>query len=300
MFDGTSRSEPAAARAPSPAAPIGDDGPRSGVPMAGVLALAFHARDGETALGKLYQRAPCRALFPRVARGEPKQAVVVNVAGGLVGGDSIRAQVTAGAGSRVLVTSQAAEKIYRSAGRPVRVATGVAAQAGAVAEWMPQPTILFDGAELVRHIRLDVAAGATLLAGEVTILGRAARGERLTRGSLFDAWAVYRDGRLVWADRTRVDRWADVLDDPNGFDGAAATALLVCAAPDAGVQVDRARSLLDAAGVAAAATVIDGLLILRWLGRDAARLVAAYADFWRRFRALFGAGAAVLPTIWQG
>jgi urease accessory protein len=294
MFDGTSRSD-----APVLAQPAATEPRRSGVPMAGALELTFRARDGGTAIGWLHQQAPCRALFPRVAHDEPVQAVAINIAGGLVGGDSIRSAVTAGVDTRALATSQAAEKVYRSGDRSVRVETSIAAAAGSRVEWMPQPTILFDGANLVRHTRLDVAGDARLMAGEVTILGRAAHGERLGQGSLFDEWAVRRDGRLVWIDRTRVDDWADVLDDPNGFGGAEATALLVYAGPDAAARLDEARSLLDAAGTVAGATVIDGLLVLRWLGREAARLVSAYADFWRRFRARIGFGAAILPTIWQ-
>lgn len=298
MFDGTSRSDAARAAARTGAPPPGAAA-RSGVPMAGLLELVLQARDGETSVGRLHQQVPCRALFPRVGRGEPFQAVAVNIGGGLVGGDTIGTSVIARPATAVLVTSQAAEKVYRSGDRSVRVDTGVTAQGDARLEWMPQPTILFDGANLVRHTRLDVAAGATALAGEITILGRSAHGERLSKGRLFDEWSVCRDGRLVWIDRTRVDRWPAVLDDPNAFGGAEATALAVYTAPDAGARVEAARALLDAAGVVAAATVIDGLLVLRWLGREAARLVAAYAEFWRRFRALVGFGAPVLPTIWQ-
>ncbi|MEQ8700149.1 MAG: urease accessory protein UreD [Bauldia litoralis] len=267
--------------------------------MAGRLELILQARSGVTSLGRLHQQVPCRALFPRVAKAEPFQAVAVNIGGGLVGGDTIETSVTARPGTAAVLTSQAAEKVYRSGDRSVRVETAVTVEGDARIEWMPQPTILFDAANLVRHTRLDVAPGATAFAGEITILGRAAHGERLSKGRLFDEWTVRRDGRLVWMDRTRVDHWPAVLDDPNAFGGAEATALAVYAAPDAGARVEAARALLEGAGVAAAATVIDGLLILRWLGREAARLVAAYADFWRRFRALVGLGAPVLPTIWQ-
>lgn len=294
MFDAISRSEPA------PAALLGGASSvrRSGIPMDGALGLSFRHRAGRSVLGTLDQRAPCRAFLPYAEKEEPPLAILVNVAGGLVGGDRIAVDISLDPAAQARITTQAAEKIYRSAGRPVNLSTRLTAAAGSWLEWMPQPTILFDGADVVRTTRLDVAGDARVLAGEILLLGRTAHGERLSYGSLFDAWEVARDGDCVWQERTRVEDWRAVIDAPAAFDGATAAALSVYAGPDAADFVETARAEAPD-GVVTGASLVHGLLVVRWLAREAARLAAAYSAFWTRMRAAAGGWPATLPTIWQ-
>ena len=76
---------------------------------------------------------------------------------------------------------------------------------GATLDWLPQETIVFQGARLKRRTVADVAAGGSLLACEMVVLGRAASGERFTSGLLLDAWSVRRAGKLAWTDTLRVE-----------------------------------------------------------------------------------------------
>ena len=81
----------------------------------GEARIAFRRRaDGVIALSDLYQRAPCRVLFPTTEAGEPLQAVLLTTSGGLTGGDRTRVSVSVETSARVTVTTQAAEKIYRA------------------------------------------------------------------------------------------------------------------------------------------------------------------------------------------
>jgi len=304
VLDVTSPYERAApARMEAPAAPRAPAvGPARGVPMDGAVRLAFDARDGTTRLVDLHQRAPLRALFPRAAHADEIEAVLTNVAGGLVGGDRLATEIAAADGARALVTTQAAEKVYRSAGPEVAVDCAIAVSGGAALAWMPQPTILFDGAALRRRTRLEIEPGASLHAGEVLVLGRAGSGERLAAGRLADAWEVRRAGRLIWADRIAVADWPAVRDHPACFAGAQASALFVHAGGDAPARIEEARAIIGdgadgAAGLLAGATVIDGLLIVRWLGRNAAALLEAYTDFWRYYRGAGGTPGRI-PAIW--
>jgi urease accessory protein len=77
--------------------------------------VAFAVRDGETRLTDLYQRDPCRILFPDPEPGEPPQAVLVTTSGGIAGGDVLKMAVEVGPGGHAVVATQAAEKIYRAA-----------------------------------------------------------------------------------------------------------------------------------------------------------------------------------------
>lgn len=271
----------------------------SRIPMRGGAELRVRARDGQTALDWMHQEAPCRVLFPLREPGEPLQAVLVNISGGMVGGDAIRQQIEVAAGARCQVMTQAAEKIYRAPSDFVSMETTLDVARGGFLEWMPLPAILFNGARLRRQTTVHLQAGCHLMAGEITILGRHAHGERLTDGAFQDRWDVMRDGDLVWSDRTRVDDWPSVSGHPFAYARSEAAALMIYAAPDAASLLETARALLEDLETPVGATHVGGLLVLRWLAPDASALLRDYGRFWAAFRQAAGFGAASVPRIWN-
>jgi urease accessory protein len=221
-------------------------------------------RPGDAArLRHLFHAAPLRVLFPEPDPGDPRVAALANVSGGLAGGDSLAIEARAEAGACLTLTTPAAEKLYRSLGEETRVAARLVLGAGATLEWLPQETILFDGARLARRLEVEMAPDARLLAAEMLVLGRAAHGERFRRGALADAWRVRRGGRLAWADGLRLpDDPYGALGGPFGLGGAGALATLLLAAPDAARHRGLARDLAGGA----ASLPAPGLLVARWIG----------------------------------
>jgi urease accessory protein len=268
----------------------------------GVAELAFAADGDETRLSTLYQRAPLRFLFPRVPETHTTAAVLVTTSGGWVGGDTMDVSVTADPGSSALVTAQAAEKVYRSAGEDCRVNVRLKVGSGGWLEWLPQETIVFEGARLRRITDLHVDAGGRALAGEILVFGRTASGERVTRGLVRDAWSVRRRGRLAWADALHLEGdIADRLASPSCLNGAVAAATLVYAGDDSQQHLDAARAFLAeyaGDGTTTGATVVGGLLIVRWLGYDTLALRTAYGAFWVAFRRHVRGGDEALPRVW--
>src|SRR5262249_30187463 len=153
-----------------------------------------------TAVKLLYQHDPCRVMFPRPEPDDAFAAVLITTSGGLAGGDRISLAIGAESAATAVVSTQAAEKVYRSTEEETKVELRLGALGGAYLEWVPQETILFDGARFVRHIAIDVDAASRLLAAETLVLGRTAHGERYAHGLLHDRWTVRRDGRLAWTD----------------------------------------------------------------------------------------------------
>jgi len=253
-----------------------------------------------TRLARLYQHDPCRVLFPRAELDDPFTAVLITTSGGLAGGDRISLAIGAEAGATACVTTQAAEKVYRSSGEDTRVNLRLTVGEGAYLEWVPQETILFDGARFDRRIGIDVTAGGRLLAAETLVLGRIARGERFGRGLLHDSWRVRTGGRLAWADTLRLeDDIPAVLAHPAGFGGAVAQATVLALGPGADTLLAPAREILDQAEGRAGATCLGGMLIARFLGsdaqflrRDVGRLVAGLRAAW------IGLPARV-PRLWH-
>lgn len=254
--------------------------------------VVFAVRDGATRLTDLYQRDPCRVLFPDPEPGEPPQAVLVTTSGGVTDGDRLKMSVEIGPGGEAVAATQAAEKIYRAAkssdhcGMEVAVSVGE----GATLDWLPQETIVFEGARLKRRTVADVAAGGSLLACEVVVLGRAASGERFTGGLLLDSWSVRRAGKLVWTDALRVEG-----ETPKGagFGAANALATVIGVWDEPQVRFEKARALLDGAeDVRAGVTLVNGLVVARLLG-EATFVRRAVTRFLGDFR------GRRLPRVWH-
>jgi len=262
--------------------------------------LRFERRGGATALAHLYQRSPCRILFPNAASGDLPVAVMVTTSGGLAGGDRLHIEVEAGAAAAAVVTAQAAEKIYRSLGPDTRIEIALAVEAGAWLEWLPQETILFEGARLARRTAADIAEGGRLLACEMAVFGRTARGERFTRGLLSERWTIRRGGALAWMDALVLEEEiAERLASPFGFGGATAMATALYVGPDAAALLPLARALALDGEARAGASLVNGVLLARFLGADARDVrahLAAYLSYLRRAAAGL---PATMPRVWN-
>lgn len=266
----------------------------------GVCALALDTLDGRTRIADLYQSSPCRVLVPSVDDGEAFTAVMLTTSGGLAGGDRIDLSVTARTGASAVVTSQAAEKIYRSLGEDTRVSVTLKAEAGSWIEWIPQGAILFDRSRLARRTVIDADASARVLAGEIVVFGRTASGETFRDGLLHDVWHVRVGSKLMWADAIRLENdIVEVLAHPAGFDGAVAMATVVYQAPDAPASLSVARELLAACCGKTGATIVNGVLVARFLNNDAQALRGDVARFWCGFRADVAGLPPTLPRVWH-
>lgn len=264
----------------------------------GVAELVFAGRGPGSGVAHLYQSDPCRVLFPRAEPGQPPTAVLLTTSGGLTGGDRLRLAFAARDGATVTITSQAAEKIYRALDEACRIEVDIDV-GDASLEWLPQETILFDGARLRRRTRVTAARDSRALLSEMIVFGRTARGERFTSGALYDGWRVYREDRLIWADALRLDGdVAAALARPAAFDGARAVATAIYVAEDAAGHLDLARALLDEAESRAAATVVNGILLARFIGRDAAAVRRGLIAYLCGLRQAAGGWPPRLPRVW--
>ena len=218
-----------------------------------------------TLIEDVFQRSPMRIMFPRTLSGEVREAVLLNTAGGVAGGDRLACEVTVTDGASLAVTSQAAEKVYRALSEPARIATRLAARGGARLAWLPQETIVFDQARLRRQTDIEVSPDAELLALEWLVLGRAARGEKLVAGEITESWRVKRDGRLIWADTFRAtDETFPSLRKSALLGGRQALATLLYSGSRLDAWLEVARELASSRACDCAATAVSGLLIVRF------------------------------------
>lgn len=245
----------------------------------GVARVSFAAGPNPPAarLVELYQEGQVKARVPKV-HGGPAEAVFINTAGGITGGDRFSTRFEVMDGAVAVATSQAAERLYRSSGgRPGVVENHVVVGADAEAGWLPQETIVFDGAALERRLTIDLHDTSRLVAVETVLLGRAAMGERVRALHLVDHWRITRGGRLVYADAMRLVGDPDVILSGRATGRlaagpASAFATFVVAAPDAEARLEATRAALGALGVLGAASAWNGLLVARLIGADGSTL----------------------------
>jgi urease accessory protein len=224
-------------------------------------AISASTRDGVTRVATLREDGAAKIRLPNT-HDASLQAVLINTAGGLCGGDDLHWEATAGPGAHLVLTTQACERVYRSLGDDADVAIRLTAQAGARIDWLPQETILFEGSRLMRRLEVDLAPGATFLAVEAVLLGRQARGEDARNAVLTDDWRVRRGGALIHAEATRLSDPDIERNASSLLAGAGAFVTILYVADDAERRLDAVRALLpDTAG----ASVTGERLVVRAL-----------------------------------
>jgi urease accessory protein len=200
--------------------------------VSGRASIGATVRGDRTVVATLYQEGAAKIRLPRT-HDATLEAALINTAGGLTGGDRLIWQAEAGAKSRLLLTTPAAERIYRSPSSDVVVEARLSAGAGARLDWIPQETILFEDARLDRHFEVDLAGDATLFMVEAVLLGRQAMGENADSVRLRDTWRVRRDGRLVHAEASRLGADPRQRRNPSLLASANAFATLLYLGADA-------------------------------------------------------------------
>jgi urease accessory protein len=248
----------------------------------------------------VFQRSPLRVIFPRIGGAGVKEAVLINTAGGIAGGDRLECQVTAVADAAIAVTSQTAERIYRALDEPARILTKLRVSDGARLAWFPQETIIFNWAQLHRVTDVEISHGAELLALEWLVFGRAAHGEQLIGGQLCDRWRVKKDGRLVWADAFQVGEKAfSHLKRRALLGNCKAIATLICAGPDVDKRLELLRDISGSLDCLCAATSVSGLIIMRLAAETAANLKLALRAVLNQLGSEFGPGPFRVPKMWS-
>lgn len=257
----------------------------------GEARVAFRRRGDTTVLDDLYQAGAGKIRLPRHGAGPGPEAVLINTAGGLTGGDRLRFAVKAGTGAVATATTQASEKIYRSIGGVAAIEANLTLETGARLEWLPQDTIIFDGAALERRLSVDMAADASLLVLESVVFGRAAMGETVETGRFLESWRIRRGGELVFADETRLTGpIAETLRHSATAAGDRALATVLAVRTDAHDVVEPLRAVLPET---AGASAFNGLLVARLTAPGSQALRRALEKALHVLRA-----GAPLPKVW--
>jgi urease accessory protein len=264
------------------------------------LALEFERRAERTVLASRRHDGPLvvqKALYPE---GESIcHAIIVHPPAGIAGGDDLAIDIRAAEGASVLLTTPGAGKWYRSAGPWARQAVAIEARSAASIEWLPQETIVYDAALADIRWEAHLAADARLIAWDIYCLGRTGSGERFTKGRCRLETRLWREGKLAWLERGRIEPGGIVADSAAGLAGEPVMGTMVVAAPrieDAWLADSRALAPRRGDG---ACTRLPGLLVARYRGDSSEAAREYFTALWMRLREPVLGRAAILPRIWR-
>jgi urease accessory protein len=273
------------------------------VPPAGwsaVLEIGFEVVAGRSAIVKKRHLGPLgvqRAFYPEP--GGLAHVYLLHPPGGIVHGDELHVQVDVGRGAGALVTTPAATKFYRSAGRVAQQTQLLRVEAEGTLEWLPQETIVYGAAQVRTRTRVELAPGAKFCGWDIVCLGRAASGDHFSCGRLNQAFEIWQGERPLWIERSCFDAQEPVRHALWGLGGRSVFGTFVCsgqstaavAALRAALEVEPKRELFSVSQTREA-------IVCRYLGHCTERARAVFAEAWCALRPIMFGRAASPPRIW--
>lgn len=219
--------------------------------------------------------------------------------GGVAGGDSLELDVAVAGGAHALITTPAAGKFYRSDGRQASWRQRFRVLEDSTLEWLPQETIVFDGSRGELCSRVDLGTRARFIGWETVCLGRPAARESFASGCYRQRLEIWREQRPLLIERSLFEGGAGLLSAAWGMQNYAVTATLVALPADERVlNAVRTQVRLDEPGLFAA-TLMDGVLVGRYLGFQAEHARRAFVTAWRALRPRLLGYTACEPRIWS-
>lgn len=283
----------------------------------GQLCLRFQHSQGQTLPAEVQVKAPLKFQRPFYPEGpQCCHGILLHTAGGLVGGDRLLFEVELGPSAQVLLTTAAAAKIYGSRGQSALHPEGQVAEQQirlvlapeSHLEWLPQETILFEGALFHQTLRVELGSGATFLAWEITRLGRTARGEQFLRGdwkALTEVWQgddpsdPGKAHRPLWIDPQWLPGDPQVWSSPHGLNQQPLVASLLWMGREVSpALVACLRGYWSGEGEAGVSRLQEGV-ICRWRGRSTAEVQRWFRAVWDLLRREFRGRPACPPRAWM-
>lgn len=268
----------------------------------GSLQLVYSNHQGSTQLTHAQVKAPLKVQRPFYPEGQAVcHSVVLHTAGGIVGGDRLSQNIHLKANAHALITNAAASKVYRSNGQQARQTIEIQVDADACLEWLPQETIVFNGAVYRQDLRVELAQNASWLGWEITRLGRSARGEKFLEGEWRSHTEVWQQGRPLWIDRQWLPGKEEIFNSPHGLAGKPVVASLAWVGQAVSPEIiEKARILWNSQnrqGEAGVTQLISGILC-RYRGSSTAEVRNWFTDIWHLLRLSFLGRPSCLPRVW--
>ncbi len=267
----------------------------------GSLNLVYAQQQGKTQVIHSKMKAPLKVQRPFYPEDGVCYSVVLHTAGGIVGGDRNSLSFHLQPNAQALITTATASKIYRSNGLLAKQSIQMQVDADACLEWLPQETIVFDGAIYRQDLQVQLAPGAKWLGWEITRVGRTARGERFLHGDWKSHTEVWQLGVPLWIDRQWLPGGEKIIDSPHGLAEFPIVGSLAWIGQSVEPEiVEKARVLFPKhSNSQGGVTRLPMGLLCRYRGSSTTEVRNWFTDVWQLLRSLFLERSICLPRVWQ-
>lgn len=219
--------------------------------------------------------------------------------GGVAGGDRLDLRFHLDAGARALLTTPGATKFYRSEHGAGAQSAAVSVGAGAVCEYLPQETIVFDGADARIETKVSLASDATYVGWDFLCLGRPAAGERFETGRLSQRIEIVRDGKPVWFERLELHGNSPLMRAAFALAGQPTWGTMIYAGAVGDDAAEHVRAAIGDAGDGVfSVSQLEEAVVCRYLGPRVSDGKALFVRAWNVLRSLGQGKAADRPRIW--
>ncbi|MFW5823963.1 MAG: urease accessory protein UreD [Marinobacter sp.] len=270
------------------------------------LELGFERRQQNgrpvTRLASARHTGPLRVQRPFYPEGRHGccHVYLLHPPGGLVSGDSLSIDATAGTGAHALLTTPAAAKLYKADSHGVAWAqhTRLTVEDGGLLEYLPQETLAFDGSRGSQSTTIDMTSRSRCIGWEILALGRPASELPFATGYLEQGFRLTRDGVPVWQERQILDPKHRRFHGKWGQGGHTVQATLwTVGLDDEAGAIEQLRAELPD-NPRWAVTRRGGVLLLRYLGNERNEAWAICQQAWEILRPELTGQPAHVPRIW--
>lgn len=186
----------------------------------GKLNLSYKNSQNKTYLDLAYCQAPLKIQRPFYPEGEQIcHSVILHTAGGIVGGDLLEQNISLAPQTQVLITTPAANKIYRSNGKKATQEITINLESKSYLEYLPQETIIFNGGIFRQDLRVELDVDSSWLGWEIVRFGRSARGEIFEQGEWRSYTEIWQKNQPLWIDRQCLKGSKELFFSLNGLAG---------------------------------------------------------------------------------
>jgi urease accessory protein len=275
----------------------------SGAGWLGRLTLELAKTEHGTQLSRSAHEGPLR--IQRVLKPEGPECphiYLLHPPGGVVGGDRLETQVALGPLAQVLLTTPAAQKLYRSQGARAEVSNSLRLGRGARLEWLPSETLAFSAAQALVTTRVELAPEAAFIGWDIACYGMPARGESFDAGRVVSRFEIFRDESPLSIESFDLGQAPELLGSAFALRGQPVIANLYAVPARGPVEpelVERVREAIgDPAHGLCSVTSLQDLLVVRALGPNVEGIRESLIRAWHVLRPIIVGRDAVPPRIW--
>lgn len=264
------------------------------------LELEFARRGDRSVLATRCHDGPLVVQKPHYPEGDSIcHAIIVHPPGGIAGGDELELTARLGPGCGALLTTPGATKWYRSAAAWARQKITFTVGAGASLEWLPQETIVFDGALADARLDVEIIGDGTFIGWEILCLGRTGSAERFSRGEWRARTMIERDAKPLRFEQARLTGNDRALESPAVMDRVPVVATLLAASAKLTPSLLAAcRGIAPISGQGAV-TLLPGLLVARYLSASSEAAKGYFTQLWQVLRPTLIGQPGIEPRIWR-